>query len=826
MVGIVFVSHSAKLAEGVKELADQMVQGRAPLAIAGGINDPDNPIGTDPMKVYEAIESVYSDDGVVVLMDLGSALLSAEMAIEFLDPIRQGNVSLSAAPFVEGALVAAVQASVGGTRQQVLAEARGALAMKVNQLQEEPEESETDSIDEIVMQEAHSETITLTIRNQMGLHARPAAQFVSTANKFAAGIQVYKDDKRANAKSINQVAMLGVQQGEEIQCVATGEDAGQVLAALKTLVKSNFGEPEENMEPTLTEAAVAVSTMEGVLGGIAASPGIAVGPAVLFRPYLPAIVKQTIDDPTSEWARFQKAVTAALLEVEALQVQANRQVGEAEAAIFQAHAMFLQDPALVDAVKNRIFSDLVNAEAAWEQEIMATAAGFRALDNTYMQARAADVEDVGRRVLQQLMGVELPSLDLAQPSILIAEDLSPSDTARLDPAQVMGICVELGGATSHSAILARALGIPAIVGLGNSLWAISEGDIVALDGDTGQLWLQPDEGQQEELLRRRSAWLRVQEEVKAASKEAAVTVDGHVVEIVANIGGPNDVAVALDYGAEGVGLFRTEFLFMDRATAPSEDEQFQAYAQVAKTMGQRPLIIRSLDVGGDKPLPYLDLEQETNPFLGWRGIRYCLDRPEIFRPQLRAVLRASARGNVKLMFPMIGSIGEIQAAKTILAEEQCDLRQAGIPFDEEIEVGMMIEVPSAVATADLLAAEVDFFSIGTNDLTQYAMAADRGNANVASLAQALQPAVLRMIKQTVDSAHKAGIWVGICGELAGNVAATPLLVGLGLDELSMSAPSIPAVKESIRQLHYSEAQSIAETILALDSVTAVANYLS
>jgi phosphocarrier protein FPr len=282
----------------------------------------------------------------------------------------------------------------------------------------------------------------------------------------------------------------------------------------------------------------------------------------------------------------------------------------------------------------------------------------------------------------------------------------------------------------------------------------------------------------------------------------------------------------LDYGAEGVGLFRTEFLFMDRASAPSEDEQFQAYAQVAEAMGQRPLIIRTLDVGGDKPLRCLDLGEETNPFLGWRGIRFCLEKPEIFIPQLRAVLRASAKGNVKLMFPMIGSISEIQAAKLMLAEGQHDLRQAGIPFDEEMEVGMMIEVPSAVVTADLLAAEVDFFSVGTNDLTQYAMAADRGNANVSNLAQALQPAVLRMIKQTVDAAHAAGIWVGICGELAGNTAATSLLIGLGLDELSMSAPSIPAVKEAIRRVSYTEAQSIAEAVLALDSVAAVTKYLS
>ena len=826
MVGIVFVSHSAKIAEGVRDLVDQMVQGQVPLAIAGGIDDPENPIGTDPMKVHAAIESVFSDDGVVVLMDLGSALLSAEMALEFLDAEKRDRVALSDASFVEGAIAAAVQASVGGTRQQVMAEARGALSMKASQLQQEPAQEEPTNRSEPPDEGAVHETLTLTIGNRLGLHARPAAKFVRTANEFAANVRVMKGSRQANAKSINEVAMLDARQGEAIEIIATGTDADQVLEALKALVDDNFGETNGDAVAEPVEAQRSLPVMEGMLNGIAASPGIAMGPVALYRPQLPDIGRRTIADPAAEWERFHAAVTIARDELRDLERRASQQVGAEEAAIFEAHALFLQDPALIDTVRERIFDEAVNAEAIWEDEFRTTADGFRELDNPYMQARAADVEDVGRRVLQQLMDVELPSLAFDQPSILAAVDLSPSDTAQLDPANVLGICVELGGATSHSAILARALGIPAVVGLGEDLWAIEEGDIIAIDGQKGQLWLAPDEEQRKELLEKQAAWQQVQEKAKLSSQKQAVTLDGHLVEIVANIGGPHDVAVALDYGAEGVGLFRTEFLFMDRDSAPTEDEQYKAYGQVAEAMGQRPVIIRTLDIGGDKPLSYMDLGQEENPFLGWRGIRVCLDQPELFRPQLRAALRASAKGNVKLMFPMVGSIHEVRAAKSLLEEEKADLRRAGLPFDEAMEVGMMIEVPAAVATADLLAREVDFFSIGTNDLTQYTMAADRGNAHVADLVQALQPAVLRLIKQTVDAAHRAGIWVGICGELAGNAAAAPLLVGLEVDELSMSAPSIPAVKAAIRELDFGEAKALAGEILTLDSVTAIVDYLS
>ncbi len=827
MVSIVIVSHSAKLAEGVRELAQQMVQGKVALAVAGGIDDPENPIGTDAMKVHEAINSVYSEDGVLVMMDLGSALLSAEMALEFLMPEQQAHVYLCEAPLVEGTMAAAVQASVGGSIDQVMAEARGALAVKVSQLlpvmgvETTPPEPSTPAAD------GNAKEVRLVVRNRLGLHARPAAMFVSTANRYQSEILVFKGEQIASAKSINQVATLGVRQEDEIRVTAVGVDALEALEAIQMIADDNFGEADEEISEVSSAPEPAIKPkIEGVLVGIAASPGIAIGPIIQYRPHLPDVTQWHVDDSEAEWDRLRGAITQAKEEIRAIHGLAMQQVGPAEAAIFEAHLLFLLDPALVDAAKARLFSEKINAEAAWFGVVEEMADSYRALEDAYMQARAADVLDVGQRVLQHLMAFEPPSLDFELPSILVASDLTPSDTARLDPAKVLGICTEMGGATAHSAILSRALGIPAVVGLGPSLEALVDGQTVAVDGDQGHLWLGPDEDQLTELQVRRDTWLNEQQQAKIAGQEAAVTLDGQAIEIGANIGGPHDVQMALSFGAEGIGLFRTEFLFLDRETAPTEEDQVTAYGQVAKEMGQRPLIIRTLDVGGDKPLPYIDLGQEENPFLGWRGIRFCLDRPEIFKPQLRAILRASAGHNLKLMFPMIGTLNEVAAAKDLLAKAQTELRAEGVPFDEELEVGIMIEVPSAVAVADQLAREVDFFSIGTNDLTQYVMAADRGNAKVAELANALQPAVLRLIHQTAQAAHEAGIWVGMCGELAGNPLATPLLVGLGLDELSMSAPAIPAVKKVIRSLELDQARKIAANVLQCGSAEAIMEVLS
>ncbi len=650
---------------------------------------------------------------------------------------------------------------------------------------------------------------------------------MQTANRFQSEISVRKGVKTANAKSINQVATLGARRGETVLVTAVGPDSAEAIEAIQKLAADNFGDREMDAVPEVVATAVPPTPAEpGQLRGIAASPGIAIGPVLSYRPRLPAIVRETGKNSVAEWQRLQTAVQTAVTELQALQTQTEQQVGAAEAAIFEAHQLIVQDPDLQTAVQATLDTEQINAEAAWYDAIEATAEQFAAMEDPYFQARAADVRDVGNRVLRHLLGVAMPSLAAERPYILVAADLTPSDTARLDPALVLAICTELGGATAHSAILARALGIPAVVGAGHVLADLAEGQMVGVDGRTGQIWLTPDDKQIGELQAMRDAWQAAQQAAKAASQAIAHTADDVRIEVAANIGGPHDVDVALSYGAEGVGLFRTEFLFLDRQEAPGEAEQLAAYRQVVAGMGDRPLIIRTLDVGGDKPLPYLDLGEEENPFLGWRGIRFCLDMPEIFMPQLRAILQASVRqdgtsANVKLMFPMIGTLVELRRAKTMLQTAREQLQTEGKPFAADLAVGIMIELPSAVAVADLLAAEVAFFSIGTNDLTQYVMAADRGNANVAELAQALQPAVLRMIRQTAVAAQNANIWVGMCGELAGNPLATPLLLGLGLTELSMAAPSIPGVKAALRSWTVPEAEALAEEVLRLDSVTAV-----
>lgn len=819
MVSIVIVSHSAQLAEGVRELARQMAQD-VPVAIAAGIDDPEQPIGTDAVAVYEAIAGVYSEDGVLVLMDLGSALLSAETALEMLEPEMSANVRLCAAPLVEGAVAAAVQAAGGASLAAVCAEAMGALQAKQQHMPggEEVVGQAGPADGQGVQQEVE-------IRNRLGLHARPAAQFVTLANRFQADIRVGKQGAvgEANAKSINQVATLGARQGDSVVLRASGPDAEDAVTALAALIASRFGEAEAEVEATAEPGAGASAA--DAIAGIPASPGVAVGPALKYEPVLPEVAAGTVDDPGAEWQRFREAIAASREEIERFRRQTAAQAGASEAAIFEAHALFLEDPVLLDRVREQIYGVKLNAAAAWEIAVEEMAGRFRAIDDDYMRARAADVLDVGRRVLSHLTAVSLAMPRFHQPSILVAGDLSPSDTAGMDAEMVLGIITERGGATAHSAILARAFGIPAVVGAGPLLPRVADGQLVGLDGRSGEIWLQPDAARLESLNEQQQAWLESQQKARAAGQQPGRTADGHRVEVAANIGSPRDVPTALSFGAEGVGLFRTEFLFLNRETAPTEEEQVEAYRAAADALGDRPLIIRTLDIGGDKPLPYLDQGSEDNPFLGWRGIRFCLDNPQIFLPQLRAILRAGHERNVLAMLPMVSQLEEITKTRRLLAQAKEELRAGGLPFAADLPLGIMIEVPAAVALADVLAPAVSFFSIGTNDLTQYVMAADRGNAQVAPLANALQPAVLRQVAATVKAAHEAGIWVGVCGELAGNALAAPLLVGLGVDELSMSGPAIPAVKQALGRVTLDEAQALAAQALALASAEAVERFL-
>ena len=814
MVGIVIVSHSAKLAAAVEELARQMVQKPVAIATAAGIDDLENPFGTDVIAIQTAIESVYSSAGVIVLMDLGSAIISAEMALDFLSEEQRKNVILCEAPLVEGAIAAVVQASTGANIEQVIAEARSALIAKSSQLliiTKEDDNTGTDN-QEIVVSEKQ---IHLILNNQLGFHARPAAKFVSTAAQFKSHITLQNLTKNSNpvtAKSINQVITLGVRQGHEIVIKAVGDDAELALGALQQLVEDNFGETSAKVEEKRKQPKE-IFTYKSInnLIGIPASPGIAIGSVVFYEPTIPEVRDEKVDNPEHEWQHLQLAIQTSKQQINSLRD---------DSGIFEAHLLFLQDPALLYQAQQLIFKQHKSAAVAWKIVIDEMLITYQNLEDSYLQARASDLKDIGIRVLQILTNASTISLELPQQSIIIASDLTPSEVAQIQPQQVLGICTAAGTSTSHSSLIASMLGIPMIVGLGNKLMQLVAGSKIALDGETGEIWLNPTEAQLQILNQKKSTQYLI------SNNQSPITLDGKRITLMANIMGVNDAKFALESGADGVGLLRTEFLYLDRLTLPNEEEQFEIYQAIAEILDTLPLTIRTVDIGGDKPIPYLNITPETNPFLGWRGIRQSLDCPEMLKTQLRAILRASYGHNIKLIFPMVSSVREVRAAKEILEEVKTSLREEKIAFDEKIKVGIMIEVPAAVTMADKLAKEVDFFSIGTNDLSQYIMAADRTNSKVANLADPFEPALLRMIKKTVTAAHDVGINVSICGKFASNTIAIPILLGLGLDELSVNSSAIASVKAVISKLKIEETQAITSTVLQLDSASEVRDAIS
>lgn len=831
IISLVIVSHSQQLALGVRELAVQMVDQIVPIAIAAGIEDPENPLGTDVMQVCQAINSVFSDDGVLVLMDLGSAVMSAEMALEFLSPEQRAKVYLCSAPLVEGTIAAAVSAAAGNNIQEVIAEAQGALSAKATMLgvQDHLKPHTCPLVQTGGVSSENSQEMRLTIKNRLGLHARPAAQFVTTASRYKSQIQVQNLTRGTAAvpsDSINQVATLGARQGHELLITATGTDAQAALTALKALIVNNFGEDDSFVKPQNVTLQEVTPATEGELLGIAASPGIAIAPVVHYGSVPIHVTKYNVDNVEIEWHRLQASIQIAKQEVQALLSHAYL-LGDAEAAIFDTHILFLEDPVLLESVRRRISETHINAEAAWQAAVDEVANSYNQLEDTYLQERVADLVDIGRRVLRILLGNAPANLEITTPSIVLATDLTPSDTARLDPTQVIGICTTLGSATSHSAIIARTLGIPAVLGVDAKILKVENGTLMGLDGESGKAWINPAAEILEILKTKRQAWQTAQEEARKQARKPAITLDGRRITVLANISSIADAKVAIAHGAEGVGLLRTEFLYFDGDSLPGEEEQLTVYQSIAKILENRPLIIRTLDVGGDKPLAYMNTGMtEANPFLGVRGIRFCLENPQLFKTHFRAILRASAGNNLKIMLPMITSLAEVRAAKVILAQVQGELRQEEIPFDENMQLGIMIETPAAVAIADQLAKEVQFFSIGTNDLSQYVMACDRNNPRVANLADALQPAVLRMIQQTVQAAHAANIWVGLCGEMAADTLITPILLGLGLDELSVNPQSIAQLKQEITNLNMTQAQAMALGALKQDSATSVRVSLS
>ena len=552
--------------------------------------------------------------------------------------------------------------------------------------------------------------------------------------------------------------------------------------------------------------------MKPTLQGIAASDGIAIAKVyTLTEPDL-TVTKVTVEDSEKEVSRLDDALAASIKDVELIKETALKNLGEEEAQVFDAHLMVLSDPELIGQVKDSITSNKVNAESALKEVTDMFISIFAGMeDNPYMQERAADIRDVSKRILAHLLGVKIPSpATIKDEVIIVAADLTPGDTAQLNRQYVKAFVTDIGGRTSHSAIMARSLEIPAIVGTKEVTSIAKDGDIIIVDGLSGEVFLNPSEEVVAEYRAKAEAFAAQQAEWEKLKDSKTYTKDGHQVELAANIGTPKDLEGVVNNGAEGVGLYRTEFLYMDSHEMPTEEDQFEAYKAVLEGMNGKPVVVRTMDIGGDKELPYLPLPHEMNPFLGYRAIRISLNEPEMFRTQLRALLRASVYGKLRIMFPMIATLNDFRGAKALLEEEKAKLIAEGVAVSDDIQVGIMIEIPAAAVLAHQFAKEVDFFSIGTNDLIQYTMAADRMNERVSYLYQPYNPSILTLIKHVIDSAHKEGKWAGMCGEMAGDQTAVPLLVGLGLDEFSMSASSVLKTRSLISKLTLSDMQALAD----------------
>ena len=853
MVGIVIVSHSARLANGVVELAREMAGPDVAIVAAGGLDLPDRPLGTDAALIARAIEAAWADDGVLVLMDLGSAVLSAEMAAEMMPDERRSRLVLCEAPLVEGAVAAAVAARLGDPLDQVAAEARGGLAGKVAHLAGSVGEPAPlgPPAQAAAPGEGPALELRITVTPRLGLHARPAARFVQTVGRFDATVtaeNVTAPAGPASARSLNGVATLGVQQGHEVLIKATGPQAAQALAAVRELAERDFDEPPavgpqpeaqlpgtelpgtelpgtELLEAQLPGARPAeprARPADGtVLRGIPGSPGLAVGNAVHLRQTAVEVPRDPGADPAAELARLDAALEATRREVQAARDSvAVRTGGEYEAGIFDAHLLFLSDEALLDPARRGIREGR-NAADAWDSAVAGVEGEWQRLTDSYQRERVRDLDSIRTGVLGHLLGAR--RAELGGSGILVAAELTPADTAGLDPAVVRGIATAMGGPTSHAAILARALGIPAVLGLGPDVLAVPEATPLLLDGDQGSVQVAP--GQADLAAAEQAARQRRQARNRARQRaqEPAVTADGTRIEVAANAGSPEDVMHAVDAGADGIGLLRTEFLFLDAPRMPTEAEQAAVYADLAGILAGRPMIVRTMDVGADKPLPYLPRDAEPNPALGQRGLRLGLARTDVLLPQLRAVLRVAAGHPVKLMFPMVATEQEVHAALGLIRQARDALAAEGVavPAEGAMEVGIMIEVPAAALTAARLAPAVDFFSVGTNDLTQYTLAADREVAAVASLSDALHPAVLTLIGRAAGAIVGAGGWAGVCGELAADPLAVPLLLGLGVRELSVGPGSVATVKEIVRATDLAAAAELARQALDLASADAV-----
>lgn len=840
LVGIVLVSHSAVLAKAALVLAEEMLH-RKPVRIelAAGLDE--RTFGTDAVQILEAVRAADDGAGVVVLMDLGSAVLSAELALELLDDeAARGRVLLCPAPMVEGLVVAAVAAAGGATREEVCAEAMAALEGKRSQLGVPGNEPPQESGQPVAAEPGTPLEGTFVVSNEHGLHARPAARLVQEVRSLDAVVMLRNLSTGAGpvpASSLSRVATLGALHGHEIQVSATGRSAREALDRVLALAGRAFDEGADRRgtpargggmtgEGRKNEADERGRTTPDSSGGGTApisarpaAPGIGIGPVWKAGPPLALVVPDaTTDYPAADWRRVRRAIADVRREIQRSRALAVRDVGEEDAAIFDAHLLLLEDGDVLDDVHSRIDAGQA-ATPAWAATIARVEGDFSALSDAYLGARAGDVRAVGDQVLRVLL--DLPEVTEAVSGVFVASDVTPAQVAGFDAAEVKAVLLAHGSPTSHGAILARAKGIPVAVAAGTSVLDIPGGTLVAVDGASGEVAVAPDDELLERFRARGRDLALARTTALARSSTPAVTKDGTRVVVGANLGSQQDATLAAKSGADLAGLVRTEFLFLGRSRAPEVDEQEAVYLALAEALGGRRLTLRTLDVGGDKPLDYLPMPLEANPFLGLRGLRLSLAQPGLLADQLLACVRTAHATPVSLMFPMVSTVAELAAARRLLADAIA-LEGRGTP--PGLLVGIMVEVPATALKTAAFAREVDFFSIGTNDLTQYTLAAERGNDAVAEVGDSYDPGVLRLIQAVCQGAGTAS--VSVCGELAADTLATPLLVGLGVRELSMTPSAIPEVKEAIRTTDLREAQRLADLAVTAVGPEAVRSLLS
>ena len=818
MVGLVLVSHSKKLAEAVRDMVLQMTAPDYPLAVASGAGDNHEQLGTDAVHISEVLQQFNHVDGVLVLMDLGSAVLSAETALELLAVPSELNIRLCAAPLVEGAIAGAVQANAGGSLGEVAREAERGLAAKEQQLKSEKNLAMQDA-SSVPTVDGESSELLLTVENEHGLHARPAAALVRTVSKYDAAVQItnMRSGKGpVSARSLTSIALLEINQGGQIRVVATGAEREFALQAISKLAESSFGDsiPAPAL-PIAAPAGAATSTVQpgtSTIGGIPGSEGVAIGPLCVLESSMVIPEDRTSADPAVEIQRLDAAMKSVAFELSRQDVSSSSAALRGQSAkILEAQALILTDPLLRERLTSRLARSRTSAARAWMEETEKLAAEYQSIADLYLRERSADIRDIARRVLQKLGAVEHARLSFDRPCILFTNELLPSEAAECDPAMVLGVITREGSPTSHGTIVLRSLGIPAVLGATGIDEHAAE-KTVAMDGATGEIWIEPDLQTLSRLKVKRAEFLERERQAKAERLQPSSTLDGKRVEILGNVGNAADARTAAENGAQGIGLLRTELLFMQHKSAPAEQEQISSLRKVF-SQATGPIVVRTLDIGADKPLPFLPQKEEHNPYLGLRGLRLCLQNPEFFLTHLRAILQSGVGHDISLMFPMVSTLGEVNEALELLDRAHNELARKGCLHLWPIKRGAMIEVPAAALMSRWLAERLEFFSIGTNDLTQYVMAAERGNTSVAALQDSLHPAVLQVIEAVIEGAKTHERHVSVCGDAASDPVSAMIFVGLGAHSLSVRPKQVPEIKSLFRNFRMADLGRLADRSL-------------